>query len=273
MPAGGDESAACSVHYGPVRAPLSGGVLCCGQVRPPRCGDGGGGGGDCGLGGAAARNAVAAGVAPPLYPPPPRPPHRHLLFGGGAEHVARCKPSPCSLCSRESLSPASLAERDPALDRCCCGGGDGGGGGCDAQSGWKTIGGGRAGLSWTTLSSEASPLRLTPHPPLRQRQPGPGSDGGGDGGGGDDGGAGGPLWSPSSPLMLFLLSALYCCPEISKTSQLVVWKVETGQEMHCKQSQTHADQYFWGFFFRSCCMYDQTETQTNTQLEYSSTVK
>lgn len=196
MPAGGGESAACSVRYGPVRAPLSGGVLCCGQPRLPHCGDGGGGDGDCGPGGAVARNAVAAGVAPPLYPHPPHP-HPHPrphprpppppLSGGGAECVARYKPSPCSLCSQESLSPKSLAGRDPGLD--CCGGGDGG---CDAHSWWKTNDGGCAGLSWRTLSSEAFPLHCPPPQLLHRHQPGPGSDGGG-GGGDGDGGAGDPL--------------------------------------------------------------------------------
>ena len=224
MLAGGGGSAACSVHYGPARAPLSGGVPCCGRPRPPLCGDGGGGDGGCGPGGAVARNAVAAGGAPPQHPrprPPPRPPPLPppLPPGGGAECVARYKPSPCSLgslCSRGSPSPKSPAGRGPGLDWC---GGDGGDGGCGAQSWWKTSGGGCAGLSWKTPSSEASPPHCPPLRPLRRHQAGPGSVG--DGGGGGDGGAGDPLWSPSSPLMLCLLSALHCRPEVNNTCQTV----------------------------------------------------
>ena len=239
--AGGGGSAACSVHYGPARAPLSGGVPCCGRPRPPLCGDGGGGDGGCGPGGAVARNAVAAGGAPPQHPrprPPPRPPPLPppLPPGGGAECVARYKPSPCSLgslCSRGSPSPKSPAGRGPGLDWC---GGDGGDGGCGAQSWWKTSGGGCAGLSWKTPSSEASPPHCPPLRPLRRHQAGPGSVG--DGGGGGDGGAGDPLWSPSSPLMLCLLSALHCRPEVNNTCQTVRWQ----KTRKCTaNTQTHAD--------------------------------
>lgn len=196
MPAGGGGSAACCVHYGPVRAPSNGGVQCCDLPHPAHCGGDGGGGG-CGPGGAAARNTAAP---PPLYPPRPPP-----LSGGGAECVARCKPSPCSLYYQGSQSPKSLAGRDPGLY--CCGGDGGGGGGCDAQSWWKMNDGGCAGLSWMTQSSEAFPLRWAL--PLHQHHPGLGS--GGDGGG-DDGGD--PLWNLFSPLTPFVLSVPHLCPDV-----------------------------------------------------------
>ena len=231
MPAGDGASAACSVRYGPARAPLSGVVQCCGRPPPPPPGDGDGGGG-CGPGGAVAHIAVAAGGAPPLDPPPPPPPHLPPPLhppppGGGVECVARYKQSPCSLgslCSRGSQSPKFPAERGPAPDRC------GGGDGCGAQSWWKTNGGGCAGLSWRSLSSEASPPHCPPPQPPHRHHPGPG--GGGDG----DDGAGDPLWSPFSPPMLYHLSALHRCPGVSNICQ----SVRGHKARKCKKMQENA---------------------------------